>query len=345
MDMIFNLNMPDGDYTHINVMIKSPDGKCILVASSNKEVRVFYLPQNIAEREFNDENWLMGGWKNDIKPTFSYKESEYIYDYSWFPLMNAEDQNSCCCHLAYSVEFSLDGLKLIGGYLKRIQVFDVERPGKISAPIISQEHTGIVSAISCHPQLRSVIAAGSYSSSLALFSLQTQRPFVILQGQKKGITHIKFSGDGTKLFSGTRNDDDIFCWDMRNPGELLAVYKRELTTNQKYYFDVTPQDDRFLITGTKRGQVLVYDLSSSSSNTDQGDILPTTSFTAHKDCVNGISVHPNLPLLATSSGQRSIPQVDDVASSDSDDSESETSLNTTELKENSMKLWWIGQFQ
>lgn len=57
------------------------------------------------------------------------------------------------------------------------------------------------------------------------------------------------------------------------------------------------------------------------------------------------SVHPNLPLLATSSGQRSIPQVDDVASSDSDDSESETSLNTTELKENSMKLWWIGQFQ
>ncbi|KAB7499877.1 Telomerase Cajal body protein 1 [Armadillidium nasatum] len=246
---------------------------------------------------------------------------------------------------AYSVEFSLDGLKLIGGYLKRIQVFDVERPGKISAPIISQEHTGIVSAISCHPQLRSVIAAGSYSSSLALYSLQTQRPFVILQGQKKGITHIKFSGDGTKLFSGTRNDDDIFCWDMRNPGELLAVYKRELTTNQKYYFDVTPQDDRFLITGTKRGQVLVYDLSSSSSNTDQGDILPTTSFTAHKDCVNGISVHPNLPLLATSSGQRSLPQLDDVPSSDSDDSENETSLNTTELKENSMKLWWIGQFQ
>jgi len=140
-----------------------------------------------------------------------------------------------------------------------------------------------------HPQLNNIFAAGSYGSSIGLYSLQTNQIFALFKGQKKGITHIKFSTDGTKLFSGTRNDDDVFCWDMRNPGEVLAVYKRDLSTNQKMYFDITP-GDQYLLSGSRDGNILVFELENTSSldKSDAGEVLPVSSFKAHNDCVNGV---------------------------------------------------------
>ena len=50
------------------------------------------------------------------------------------------------------------------------------------------------------------------------------------------------------------------------------------------------------------------------------------------------SCHPWLPLVATSSGQRHVTHLDSGSDSDSD---SDT-LTPSQLKENSVKLWWTG---
>jgi len=32
----------------------------------------------------------------------------------------------------------------------------------------------------------------------------------------------------------------ILCWDIRNLGELLCTYRRNVDTNQRIYFDFDP---------------------------------------------------------------------------------------------------------
>lgn len=59
------------------------------------------------------------------------------------------------------------------------------------------------------------------------------------------------------------------------------------------------------------------------------------SFKAHNDCVNGISFHPSLKLMATSSGQRKLTNFDVNTSSESED-ESEKKIF---ISENSLKIW------
>lgn len=49
-----------------------------------------------------------------------------------------------------------------------------------------------------------------------------------------------FSPDGTKLFTGGRKDPEIICWDLRNPGTVLFILNRTVLTNQRIYFDITP---------------------------------------------------------------------------------------------------------
>ena len=70
----------------------------------------------------------------------------------------------------------------------------------------------------------------------------------LLLGHQGGITHLQFSPDGTKLLSGGRKDSEIICWDIRNPGSVLFTVKREVATNQRIYFDISP-DSRYFVSG------------------------------------------------------------------------------------------------
>lgn len=73
----------------------------------------------------------------------------------------------------------------------------------------------------------------------------------MLTGQHGGLTHLKFSNDGLRLFSGGRMDSEIICWDIRNPGVVLSTYKRVVKTNQRIYFDMS-LDDKYLISGNSQ---------------------------------------------------------------------------------------------
>ncbi|XP_074598889.1 telomerase Cajal body protein 1 homolog [Brevipalpus obovatus] len=340
----------------------SPDGSCLLTNSEDKVLRVFNLPN-----EFYSQP-LEPCLQEEMNPTLSMKESELIYDYCWYPKMTSLEPTTCFflttsrnnpihmwdaytgkiaasfCpynHLdevvsAYSLAFSPDGTKIYAGFKKSVKIFDTALPGRIFEERLtyankSGQH-GIISSIAVNPRKSSVYALGSYTKQIGLYEEPNGDPICILLGQKGGITQLMFSPDGTKLFSGGRRDSEILCWDMRNLSTILYSMKRVVETHQRVYFDITP-DGRYLVTGSDDGMLFIYDLKEHSPI--GGIKQPSKSFKAFVDNANGASWHPTLPLIATSSGQRSWP---DLAGSDDEDHHFTKTLSHGL---NSLSLWWL----
>ncbi|CAG8776636.1 11218_t:CDS:2, partial [Acaulospora colombiana] len=80
-----------------------------------------------------------------------------------------------------------------------------------------------------------------------------------------GVTQVQFSPDGYYLFSASRRDNNIRCWDIRNSGDVLYSLFRQGDTNQRLTFDIE-KSGRFLITGDQVGKILVYDLKNHSED-------------------------------------------------------------------------------
>lgn len=68
----------------------------------------------------------------------------------------------------------------------------------------------------------------------------------------------------------------------------------------------------------------------------------------HFDCCNGVSIHPSLPILASSSGQHHFSIYDSITSEDDEMNEMQvdTSIEEgTKIKENSLIFWWCGKLK
>merc|ERR1712223_270867 len=146
-----------------------------------------------------------------------------------------------------------------------------------------------------------------------------------LDGQKGGITQIKFSHDGTKLLAGGRKDNEILIWDMRNPGQLYAILHREVNNNQRIGFDID-SSDQYVVSGGTDGALKMWNLKSALSDS-----------TLHNDCINSASFHPHSSkTFATSSGQRH-HKIDittwNCSSDEASDSEEDCII------ESSIKVW------
>lgn len=108
---------------------------------------------------------------DNFEPALRMQTGETVYDYCWFSRMSALDPASCCfaassrgqpIHLwdacsgtircsyrgyndvdeptaAYSLAFSPDGSRLLGGYNKSIYVFDVTKPGRDFKRIVTHK--------------------------------------------------------------------------------------------------------------------------------------------------------------------------------------------------------------
>lgn len=186
---------------------------------------------------------------------------------------------------AYSLAFDPTGETIYSGFEKCIRLFNITRPGKecvlrpLKQPEAELNQFGIIASICVNPALRSFYAVGSFDKTVGLY-YEDGSVICLLQGHIGGITHMKFSSDGMKLFTGGRNDSRLICWDMRKMGEAYKVLDRVVTTHQRVYFDVTP-NDRYLITGGTDGVVKIWDDLSEGTE-------PCCTFTSNKDCVNGI---------------------------------------------------------
>ncbi|XP_034532299.1 telomerase Cajal body protein 1 [Notolabrus celidotus] len=349
----------------------APDGSCILSNSADNVLRVYNLPP-----EIYSYNWDL---LPEMSPVLRMAEGDTIYDYCWYPKMNSLDPDTCFLasssrdnpvhvwdafygevrasfrpynHLdeltaAHSLCFSPDGTQLYCGFDKTVRVFYTDRPGRDCeerpTTVKKQGQSGIISCFGFSP-CQSVYACGSYSRCAGLYSCQDGTLLALLPTRHHGgLTHLLFSPNGNYLYTGGRKDPEILCWDLREPGKVVFSLKRNVATNQRIYFDLD-QSGRYLLSGDTEGVVSVWDTLTASTDGEEELLQPQLRFKAHWDCTNGISIHPFMPLLATSSGQRQFPWPGDSEGDSASDGEGgEAVMSPQETRQdNTLSLWWAG---
>jgi len=205
---------------------------------------------------------------------------------------------------AFSVSLDKSCSKLFCGLKGEVRVFDVSRPGRCSTSHVTRGDAvqgGIISCLAVS-EVVPVYAAGCYDRTVGLYSADQGDRLCVLRGHTGGVTQVMFSNDGTKLLSGGRKDNDIVCWDIRQPGMVLYTLQREVTTNQTIQFSLS-YCQKYLISANTDGSVRLWDLDKQADSVT-GVLEPLTGWLLHRDAVNGVSWHPEGDKLASCSGQR-----------------------------------------
>ncbi|XP_064409111.1 telomerase Cajal body protein 1 [Latimeria chalumnae] len=343
----------------------APDGTCLMTNSADNVLRVYNLPSEL----YSEDRDVLA----EMRPVLRMAEGDTLYDYCWYPRMSSMNPETCFIasssrdnpvhiwdafygdlrgtfrpynHLdeltaAHSLSFTPDGSQLFCGFDKMVRVFDTSRPGREceQRPTVVKKRgqSGIISCIAFSPS-QDIYACASYSKTVGLYSQDDGTVVAVLQGHQGGLTHILFSPDGNLLYTGGRKDPEILCWDLRRPGKVLFSMLRTVTTNQRMYFDMEPYG-QYLVSGSTEGVVSVWDTTSPVPAEGAEPVLePVLQFPAHRDCVNGISLHPSMPLLATTCGQRKFPEP--FESGDEGDADGILMTHRYVTGENSLQLWW-----
>ncbi|TNN40239.1 Telomerase Cajal body protein 1 [Liparis tanakae] len=156
-------------------------------------------------------------------------------------------------------------------------------------------------------------------------------------------TIVKKQGQGGIIscfgFSPCQSDPEILCWDIRELSKVVFSLKRNVATNQRIYFDLDPSG-RYLLSGDSERVVSVWDTKTAPPDGTEELLQPELRFQAHWDCTNGVSIHPFMPLLATSSGQRQFPSPGDSEGDSASDGEGGDAPKSR--RDNSLSLWWAG---
>ncbi|XP_054254885.1 telomerase Cajal body protein 1, partial [Indicator indicator] len=339
----------------------APDGSCVLTCSDDNVLRIFDLPSPPAPPS--------GLPLPELAPALRLPEGDSIYDFTWFPLMDSNQPHTCLVasssrdnpvhlwdafdgtlrgsfraytHLEelvapHSLAFTPDGSQLLGGFDGSLRIFPTERPGRQCHQWQlhrgGQGQRGLIGCLAVSPS-QSLVAAGSYGRSLALYPLKGGGALAFWPRLPAGPTHLRFSPDGNLLYAGGRKDTHIRCWDLRRPERPLLAAERKVTTNQRLTFDLDPSG-RFLLAGDTEGFLSLWDTLSPPGPGDPPLLPPTLRFRALHDCINGTSLHPGLPLLATASGQRLFP----TPWAGDSDSDSDGQQGAPPGGDNRLQLW------
>ncbi|XP_046616684.1 telomerase Cajal body protein 1 isoform X2 [Neodiprion virginianus] len=327
----------------------SPDGTCLLVPGEDFRLRIYELPRELYSGKVSSRLIL-----HPLKAALTVKEGGVVYDSCWFPMMNSWDPSSCCfasttkespVHLwdaftgelratyraynqvdeveaAISVQFVNSGTEVWCGFKGALHTFDTSRPGRQVNTIYLKKDipniTGIVSCIRENPTMPGLVAFGTYSKTIGLYK---DGPLCALK-TASGVTQIEFSPCGMKLYSAVRRSNEMLCWDLRNPGVVLySIQGRQADTNQRIQFSISP-DGNVLVSGGTDGAVNIWEQDPNMVNGEQLDIKQTIKLS--NDCVNGVSLHRYLPIMATSTGQRICDE------------------ELERCRDNGVRFWWCG---
>ncbi|XP_076654344.1 telomerase Cajal body protein 1 homolog [Halictus rubicundus] len=314
----------------------SPDGTCLLVSSEDFRNRIYEIPRKLYNEKIRPigQNFdPLDLTPMSITAVLTIKEGGLIYDTCWYPYMNSWDPATCCflstsrespIHLwdafngelratyrAYnqvdeveasiSVQFVDSAKEVWAGFKNALRLFNMERPGRQISTIQFKKDfpnvSGLVSCIRENPIMPGLVAFGTYAKCIGLYKNGPLCSFKT----GNGVTQIEFSPCGTKLFSAVRRSSEFLCWDLRNPGTVLYTLQgRKSDTNQRIQFDITP-DGKQIISGGTDGNYTVWDLVENTSCTN---LNFSHDMKLYRDCINGVSLHKTLAILATSTGQR-----------------------------------------
>lgn len=147
--------------------------------------------------------------------------------------------------------------------------FNIEYPGKNYENIptcmnrddcLGQK--GIISCINFNPDFSQTYAAGSFADSVGIYTENTNESVLEIRNLGLGgVSSLKWSSCGNKLWIGGRHCDDISCWDVRNTRTELGRVERCCNSNQRMYFDIK-HDGLELISGDSKGRLLIFDTTS-----------------------------------------------------------------------------------
>lgn len=332
----------------------SPDGTCILSTVNAVGMMCYELPTDLyGKEEISDEREI-----NLLKPVIEIKTMGNIYDFTWYPFMSSYDPATCfwissaqnepvkmfdafngsfkCSFRSYdyadeleaalSVCFSPDGQNIFAGMKKSINIFTTTVPGREYDTINIKQP---ISCLAMNYYEANVLAAGSWNKTISLIDTRDYLTIDTLHGHKGGVTYLKYSANGEHLFSGSRKDSNLLCWDMRNLSLPLYKFTRRVDNNQRVYFDIS-MGGTWLASGDTRGLVHIWNLRDLNEDGFPKEI----QFPLHQDSCSGVSLHPYLPILASGSGQFKFENEGDVIEG-----------AEPEHVENSLGLWWFGNHQ
>ncbi|THG97533.1 hypothetical protein EW145_g7598 [Phellinidium pouzarii] len=248
----------------------------------------------------------------------------------------------------HSMTFNGMATHVYCGYEDAIEVFDFQRPGEGSKlPTTPSKKSrdgmkGIVSSIAFCPDYSGLFAASSLSSAITLFTEATgEDPVAYLDGMSSAITQVKFDPARPHLlYAAQRRSDEILCWDVREPLEVLQRFSRSgRRSNQKRLFDIDPAG-QWLASGDEDGCISLFDLAPGRSDG------PAMKFKAHDGAflrkpdhsVGSVAFSPIDSSLLSVSGSRhfhttsaTTPSAEDGQyDSDTDESASSDSYSNTD---------------
>ncbi|KAG0331094.1 Telomerase Cajal body protein 1 [Podila horticola] len=361
----------------------SPDGTCLLSSSNDNYLRIFALP---------DPSTSSIG-ETQLTPGIIIREGEVIYDMCWYPVDHCEVNlapNSLTFNLDGSKIYCGSNNMVEIFDTTRPGKDSTKRP---TCPTRRSKkgQKGVISSLAFNPDHSNLYAAGSYLKTIGLYDGRADELLLLLrdkhlnsrkraklssgtssteagtsttsqgQDQKRppmgAVTQVQFTPDGLHLYSASRQDSYIRCWDIRNTVQVLHRIERPGdVTNQRLSFDIS-SDGKWLSTGDMNGDISIFNLE----NPVDGEVERLTArIRGHEDVISAAAFHPSNSMLATSSGQRKYElDLSEPASSSEDDSDSDSedqqparrtspgpsTVTTSETAEttidNSIRLWSI----
>ena len=173
---------------------------------------------------------------------------------------------------ASCLAFNHSGDKLYAGSKSMIRCFDISRPGRdfYELPTTPTRHDyrglkGIVSCLAFNPDRSGSYAVGMYSKHVIIADegAALSQAQLEIRDLQFGVTCMKWSPDGHKLWLGGRGSPEVLCWDIRHTKRELGRVKRSLASNQRMTFDLDPWG-KYLATGTQDGHLVIFDTRTFS---------------------------------------------------------------------------------
>ena len=160
---------------------------------------------------------------------------------------------------------------LVTGHAKGIlKLFDLnqphEQPQTLELRKGKRKLKTPISSIDYNPTSPDILAFSAFDSSLHLVDT---RHFPKIQHKlmnktesmgKYGVSQVRFTMDGQYLLAGTRKENSVYMWDIRNLKESFVQFqflRSSTESNQKFYFDISSET---LVGGSPDGTILAYSL-------------------------------------------------------------------------------------